>query len=240
VLTLRDVTDRRRAEAALRQLAHRLDQVREEELTRISREIHDQLGHALTALRLDLAWIVPKLRRNREPVRAKAGEILDLVDHTIDSVRRIAAGLRPPVLEDLGLVAAIDSLLERFAKQTGIQVELRAGDDGVPAAARLPLYRIVQEALTNVARHARARRVQVKLECASGAVVLEVADDGIGIPPMMLDNPGTLGLVGMRERAAALGADFQVRGGHGSGTSIRVVLPSHREGVVDDPDPSRR
>jgi signal transduction histidine kinase len=230
VLTLRDVTDRRRAEAALRQLAHRLDQVREEELTRISREIHDQLGHALTALRLDLAWIVPKLRRNREPVRTKAGEILDLVDHTIDSVRRIAAGLRPPVLEDLGLVAAIDSLLERFAKQTGIQVELRAGDDDVPAAARLPLYRIVQEALTNVARHARARRVQVKLQCSSGAVVLEVADDGIGIPPMMLDNPSSLGLVGMRERAAALGADFQVRGGRGPGTSIRVVLPSHREG----------
>jgi signal transduction histidine kinase len=214
--------------------------VREEELTRISREIHDQLGHALTALRLDLAWMVPKLRRNREPVRRKADEILGLVDQTIDSVRRIAAGLRPPVLEEFGLAAAIESLLERFAQQTGVQVELLAGGGEVPGAAGRPLYRVVQEALTNVARHARARRVQVRLECSLDSVVLEVADDGIGILPQMLNNPGSLGLVGMRERAAALGADFQVRGGRGSGTTIRVVLPRHREGMADDPHPPRR
>jgi PAS domain S-box-containing protein len=236
VLTLRDVTDRRQAEVALRQLAHRLDQVREDELTRISRDIHDQLGHALTAMRLDLAWIVPKLSRNQEPVRRKAGEILELVDHTIDSVRRIAAGLRPPVLEDLGLAAAIDSLLERFANQTGIEVELRAQDDDVPAAARLPLYRIVQEALTNVARHAKARRVRVRLEQTSGAVVLEVADDGVGVPLGLLDHVGSLGLIGMRERAVAIGGRFEIRGGPGSGTTIRVMLPRHRQGMADDPD----
>ena len=224
-----DTTERRQAEEALRasheqlrQLARRLDEVREEELTRISREIHDELGHALTALRLDLSWLVPKLRRNREPVRQKSAEMLALVDDTIDSVRRIASQLRPPVLEDLGLAAAIDARLERFAKQTGLQVELRAGTDEVPMAARRGLYRIVQEALTNVARHAQATAVVVRLECSPERVVLEIADDGVGIPPGTIDNPRSLGLVGMRERAAALGAEFQVEGGPGRGTTVRV------------------
>jgi two-component system, NarL family, sensor histidine kinase UhpB len=232
VLTLRDVTDRRRAEAALRsshaqlrQLAHRLDEVREEELTRISREIHDELGHALTALRLDLAWLVPKLRRNREPVRQKAGEVLAQLDDTIDSVRRIAGKLRPPALEDLGLAAAVEALLERLSDQTGIQVQLQASADDVPAGARRALYRIVQEALTNVARHSRASRVEVQLRRAPDAIVLEVADDGIGIRPGMLDNPGTLGLVGMRERAAAIGGRFDVASSPATGTRIEVNVP---------------
>jgi len=232
VLTLRDVTARRSAEAALhasheqlRELAKRLDAVREEELTRISREIHDELGHALTALRLDLAWLVPKLQRNPEPVRQKAGQILELVDNTIDSVRRIAGRLRPPALEDLGLAAAIESLLERFSKQAGIAVELRASADDVPSAAGRALYRIVQEALTNVARHARASRVLVRLDRIPEGLALEVIDDGVGIGPRMLDNPGSLGMVGMRERAAALGGTFQVVTGPDGGTTIRVTLP---------------
>ena len=234
-----DTTERRQAEEALRasheqlrQLAHRLDKVREEELTRISREIHDELGHALTALRLDLSWMVPKLRRNREPVRHKAEEMLNLVDETIDTVRRIASGLRPPVLEDLGLVAALDTLLERFAEQTGIRVELQASADDVPRDARRALYRIVQEALTNVARHSSANRVRVVLECSLDLVVLEVADDGVGVAPGMIENPGSLGLVGMRERATALGADFRVEGHPGRGTTVRAVLPRPREASV--------
>ena len=231
-----DTTERRQAEEALRasheqlrQLARRLDEVREEELTRISREIHDELGHALTALRLDLSWLVPKLRRNREPVRQKSAEMLALVDDTIDSVRRIASQLRPPVLEDLGLAAAIDARLERFAQQTGLQVELRAEAHEVPMAARRGLYRIVQEALTNIARHAQATTVRVRLESSPARVALEIADDGVGIPPGMIADPRSLGLVGMRERAAALGADFQVDGGPGRGTIIRVTLLGPRE-----------
>ncbi len=227
-----DTTERRQAEEALRasheqlrQLAHRLDEVREEELTRVAREIHDELGHALTALRLDLGWMVPKVRRNREPVRQKTAEMLALVDDTIDSVRRIASRLRSPVLEDLGLAAAIDARLERFAKQTGVEVELRAGTEDVPAAARRGLYRIVQEALTNVARHSQAKRVRVVLEGSPGLTVLEVVDDGVGIPDGVIDSPQSLGLVGMRERAAAIGAHFEVEGGPGRGTTVRVRLP---------------
>jgi two-component system sensor histidine kinase UhpB len=226
-----DTTERRRAEEALlasheqlRRLAHRLDEVREQEVTRISREVHDELGHALTALRLDLSWLVPKLSRNREPVRRKANEVLALVDDTIDTVRRIASELRPPVLEDLGLAAGIESLLERFADQTGAVTELLAARDEVPETARRPLYRIVQEALTNIARHARATRVRIVLECSAGGVLLEVADDGVGIAAGMLAKRGSLGLLGMRERAAAIGADFQVQPGPTGGTIIRVVL----------------
>jgi PAS domain S-box-containing protein len=227
-----DTTERRQAEDALRasheqlrQLARRLDEVREDELTRISREIHDELGHALTALRLDLSWLVPKLRRNRDAVRQKSVEMLGLVDDTIDSVRRIASQLRQPVLEDLGLAAAIDARLERFARQTGLQVEFHAGSDDVPLAARRGLYRIVQEALTNIARHAQATGVRVRLDCRRDRVELEVTDDGVGIPPGTIASPQSLGLVGMRERAAALGADFRVEGGPGSGTTVRVILP---------------
>lgn len=227
-----DTTERREAEETLRAslkelrlLARRLNEVREEELTRVSREIHDELGHALTALRLDLGWLVPRLRRNREPVPKKTAEMLALVDDTIDSVRRIAARLRPPVLEDLGLAAAIEALLERFVRKTGLEVELQAESAEVPLAARRALYRIAQEALTNVARHAQARRVRVLLQSSPERVVLEVADDGRGIPPGMIHHPGSLGLVGMRERALALGADFQVFGGPDGGTTIRVSVP---------------
>ena len=227
-----DTTERRQAEEALRAsheqlrlLARRLDDVREEELTRVAREIHDELGHALTALRLDLGWMVPKVQRNREPVPRKTAEMLALVDDTIDSVRRIASRLRSPVLEDLGLAAAIDARLERFAQQTGMEVELRAGTEDVSPAARRGLYRIVQEALTNVARHSGARRVRVVLEGSPELTVLEVVDDGVGIPAGMIDNPQSLGLVGMRERAAAIGAHFEVEGGPGRGTAVRVRLP---------------
>jgi PAS domain S-box-containing protein len=227
-----DTTERRRAEEGLlasheqlRRLAHRLDEVREEELTRVSREVHDELGHALTALRLDLGWLLPKLSRNREPVRRKADEMLRLVDDAIDTVGRIASGLRPPILEDLGLAAAVEGLLERFANQTGTEIELLAAKDDVPRTARRALYRIVQEALTNIARHAHASQVRVVLECSADLVLLEVADDGVGIQAGMFGKRGSLGLVGMRERAAAIGADFQVQTRPGGGTLIRVALP---------------
>ena len=226
-----DSTERRQAEEALRgsheqlrQLAHRLDEVREEELTRVSREIHDELGHALTVLRLDLGWLAARVRRNREPVPGKVAGMLSVVDDTIDSVRRIAARLRPPVLEDFGLAAAIDALLERFVRQTGIAVELQADSVEVSPAAGRALYRIVQEALTNVARHAQASRVHVTLHAKPDLLVLKITDDGVGIPPGMIRNSNSLGLVGMRERAVALRASFEVMGGPEGGTTIQVAM----------------
>jgi signal transduction histidine kinase len=226
-----DSTERRQAEEALRtsheqlrQLAHRLDEVREEELTRVSREIHDELGHALTVLRLDLGWLAPRVRRNREPVPGKVAGMLSMVDDTIDSVRRIARRLRPPVLEDFGLAAAIDALLGRFVRQTGIAVEVKTDTVEVPPAAGRALYRIAQEALTNVARHAQASRVRVILDAQPDLLVLEISDDGVGIAPGMIRNSSSLGVVGMRERAVALRASFEVVGGPEGGTTIRVAM----------------
>jgi signal transduction histidine kinase len=157
--------------------------------------------------------------------------MLELVDDTIETVRRIASGLRPPVLDDLGLVAALEALLARFAEQTGIRVELEADDDDLPNAARGALYRIVQEALTNVARHARATRVRVVLESSPDRLLLEITDDGIGIPSGRIESSGSLGLVGMRERAMALGAGFEIEGAPGGGTTIRATLPRTLEAV---------
>jgi two-component system, NarL family, sensor histidine kinase UhpB len=157
--------------------------------------------------------------------------MLELVDYTIETVRRIASGLRPPVLDDFGLVAALEPLLERFSEQTGIQVELQADQDDLPNAARRALYRIVQEALTNVARHARATRVRVVLASSRDQLRLEITDDGIGIPSGRIESSGSLGLVGMRERAAALGAGFEIEGAPGGGTTIRTTLPQLREAV---------
>jgi PAS domain S-box-containing protein len=234
VLTLRDVTEVRASHEQLRQLAHRLDEVREEELTRLSREIHDELGHALTVLRLDLGWLSARVRRNRVPVPRKVGEMLALVDDTIDSVRRIAGRLHPPVLEDLGLAAALEGLLQRFTRRTGIAVELQAEPADVPPVAARALYRIVQEALTNVARHAGAATVRVRLAPEPDRLLLEIADDGIGIRPGVIRNPGSLGLVGMRERAMALRASFEVLGEAGAGTTVRVVMrrPRPRAGAA--------
>jgi two-component system, NarL family, sensor histidine kinase UhpB len=158
-------------------------------------------------------------------VPRKAAEMLALLDDTIDSVRRIAGQLRPPVLEDLGLGPALESLLERFLRKSGLEVDLQAETAEVPPAARRALYRIVQEALTNVVRHAGARKVRVRLESSPEQVVMEIADDGRGIPPGMIHDPHSLGLVGMRERAAALGADFEVVAGPTGGTTVRVAVP---------------
>ena len=189
----------------------------------VPRSIKDPV--ATHTLRLDLGWLMPRLRRNAAPVPRKAAEMLALVDDTIDSVRRIAARLRPPVLEDLGLAAAVDALLERVARKTGLATTLQADGEEVPAPLRRPLYRIVQEALTNIVRHAEAEHVVVRISSTPERVLLEVTDDGRGMPQDSIRRSGTLGLVGMRERAAALGADFEIDSTPGGGTLIRVWVP---------------
>src|SRR6266705_308430 len=232
----RDVSDRVRAaedleqsRAELRALAARLQAIREEERTRIAREIHDELGQALTALKLDLAWLgkqSPKSTSTSGEFRAVDLSIARRIDDTMQIVRRIASELRPSVLDQLGLEAAIEYLVQDATRRTGIAVTLHADDfPRLPDEIASHAFRIIQEALTNVARHSKATRVDVSVRRAGGVIILGVEDNGVGFTPQSLSGLRSLGLVGIRERALACGGTLMIRGEPGQGTGIAVTIP---------------
>jgi len=229
----RDVTDRhlageelRASRQQLRALAARLQQVREDERTGIAREIHDQLGQALTGLRLDIAWMKRKLPPDHEVVE-QCGSIIRRIDGTLDSVRRIATELRPSVLDQLGLAAALEWQGHEFATRTGLEVEMEISPDDacIPDEVGSPVFRILQESLTNVARHAQASRVFIRLHQADDLLTLEVSDNGIGIAPERMKGTASLGLIGMRERALACGGEFSITARRGGGTAVLLIVP---------------
>lgn len=227
-----DITERRRAEQEversreqLRHLARRLQSIREEEQQRIAREIHDEFGQRLTALRLDLAWLGGRLEQ-QHGLRERIGQMIESVDATIDSLREIAAQLRPPMLDDLGLSAAVEWLTQSFTQQTGIPCafEGQLPEGALDPAHSVAAFRIVQEALTNVARHARASRVSVRGAVEGGGLVVVVADNGRGISDQERANPYSLGLAGMRERALAVGGQVAIHSDHEGGTRVELRL----------------
>ncbi|AWV01528.1 hypothetical protein DM992_18425 [Burkholderia sp. JP2-270] len=237
---LRDITERLRAENALKQsreelreLSANLQNVREEEKTRIARELHDDLGQQLTALKMDLSVVEQQLR---VPGRAQPDEgmlshlqgMRRLIDATVASVRRIAADLRPVMLDDLGLVPAIEWLANDFTNRYGIDVERHIETGGLTftSAGATTLFRIVQEALTNVARHADATRVALRLDIEAGLCVLRVADNGRGAAPGgTVHEDKSFGLIGIRERAHMLGGTVTIDTALARGFSITVALP---------------
>jgi signal transduction histidine kinase len=237
--------ERRQFEGALaasreefRALSLRLQSLREEERSRIAREVHDELGQTLTATRIEVARLQAAAGRDgtaleiQEAVRRGAEALLELTDETIASVRRIASELRPAVLDHLGLEAAIEWQLRDFERRTGITTELEGHlpADLDPDCATA-CFRIVQEGLTNVARHSRARHVRVTLALEPGRLRLTLADDGEGLPPDSLRGP-SLGLLGMRERATALGGALEVAGGPAGGVVLALRLPLPRGAAV--------
>ncbi|MFI5395388.1 MAG: PAS domain S-box protein [Candidatus Binatia bacterium] len=233
--TAEDVTDRKVAElqleqsrAQLRALSGRLLSIQEEERTRISREVHDELGQALTALKLDLVAVREHLPARQRPLRERTQAMINLVDRTIGSVQRIAADLRPGMLDDLGLLATIEWQLQDFQHRTGIQTRLRASPEDlvVDPARSTTVYRVLQEALTNVARHANAVEADVALHTDDGGLVLEVRDNGKGISSEEITNPQALGLSGMRERVRAWGGNVHISGIRGKGTVVTVYIPT--------------
>lgn len=235
-----DVTERREAEAAaahlvsvLRDLALRDEAVREDERTGIAREIHDELGQGLTGLRIDLAGIARDLPRAPRGLRARIRAMVARLDGTIDSVQRISSELRPSVLDDLGLIAAIEWQAEDFQQRTGVrcQVDLNAQSE-IDRPRATAVFRILQEALTNVARHAAAQRVEITLRVARGQIALIVGDDGRGITAAEAASPQALGLVGMRERALAWDGALEVRGEAGRGTTVTLRLPLERRAAA--------
>lgn len=210
----------------LRALTNYLQKVREEERTRIALQVHDDLGQALTGLKLDLSWIAGKLVRERE-VQRKIKAMSAHIDETINTVRRIATELRPGVLDSLGLVAAIEWLAADFQRRTGIPCEVRAE---VPEGPFYPefttvCFRIFQETLTNIIRHAHATRVEVRFAREQDHLMLIVRDNGCGISEKAINSP-SIGLLGMKERAAQIGGTLDFFGQPNLGTTVILRVPT--------------
>ncbi len=232
--SMMDVTERKRSQeqlqesrTALRLLAARHQDVREHERTRIAREIHDSLGQALTALKLQLSAAQEAAARESPPLGARLQETTAMVDDLVKSVRRIATDLRPPILDQLGLPAAVEWLAQDFSRRTRIhcQAVIHPTKNAIGHELATALFRIVQEALTNVLRHAGATRVEIELGMKSGCVALEINDDGTGITEAGTIGPGSLGILGMRERAAALGGVLEVAPRPAGGTRVAAWFP---------------
>ena len=230
-----DVTEQRAARESqaqtnrqLRLLSERLIAVREEEAARLAREIHDGLGQTLTALKLDLAWLGarPSVDPADLTVARKLRAMTGLVDDLFAAIRRMASELRPRMLEDLGLAAAIEWQVGDFATRSRLLCELDLGDDlDVPKDAAIALYRVLQEGLANIARHAAATRLAIRLRRDGDHAVLELTDDGRGTTPDQLDAPTSIGILGMRERMALVGGTLDVRGAPGCGTTVIARAP---------------
>src|SRR5256885_650843 len=215
----------RESEEKLRRLAAHLISVREEERAHIAREIHDELGQVLTGLKMEVTWLAKRLRE--KPLIEKTDSMCKLIDTTVQTVRKIATGLRPEMLDDMGLVAAVGWQAKEFQKRLGIPCRPR-----VPPETTQPhidisttMFRIFQEILTNVARHSRATRVDMELAVNQDRVALEVIDNGVGIADAELNGKKSLGLLGMHERALLFGGEVKVTGTPGHGTRVSVSIP---------------
>jgi PAS domain S-box-containing protein len=230
----RDVTERLEAEKSLRSsreqlrsLAAKLQSVREEERTRIAREVHDELGQSLTGLKLDISSIASRLPAGEAALRERASPMARLIDESIQKVRTIATDLRPGILDNLGLVAALEWQAEEFQTRTGVKCDFVAklDDDGFSPELCTALFRIFQETLTNVTRHAQATLLAVTLKELDGELWLEVRDNGLGINERQINWRESLGLLGMRERALAFGGEVAITGAPGLGTTVTVRVP---------------
>jgi PAS domain S-box-containing protein len=228
----KDVTEERRITEQVRESAQqlheltgRLNNIREEERTRIARELHDQLGQSLTAIKMEIAWAIEKLPNGEPVVTQKMRSAIGMVDATVNIVRRLATELRPAVL-DLGLTAAIEWQAEEFEERTGMecQVALPAHDVVLDQDKLIAVFRILQEALTNVARHSKATQARIILTEQPRDLVLEVHDNGRG---MAADDArrGSLGLLGMRERAVFVGGELTLTSAPGQGTVVTARIP---------------
>jgi signal transduction histidine kinase len=217
------------SERNLKALSDRLLFVQEEERTRIAREIHDDLGQALTALKMDVIGLMERTTDTAPAGDAIRERVLATLDATVKSVQRISSELRPSILDDLGLAAAIESEARSFEERTGIECEVSLPEEAgrVSSVVATAVYRIIQEALTNVARHSNASRVELRVRFRDADVLVEVRDDGRGITSQEVGSARSLGLIGIRERAELVGGTARFEGIAGRGTivSIRIPMP---------------
>lgn len=218
----------KRTSDQLRELAGHLNNIREEERTHIAREIHDELGQHLTVLKMDVSWLNKKIGTEAsEPVKQKIKDLLEMLDGTVRTVRRIASDLRPSLLDDLGIVAAMEWQLEEFEKRSDIKTIFTSDVSTMDLAEDIKtgLFRIFQESLTNVARHSEAKEVVVNLKQDRDAIMLSVSDNGKGFDKFATTGTKKLGILGMNERALMMGGVFETISEPGKGTTIRVKIP---------------
>lgn len=232
--TFMEVTERKRAEQSLkksrqelRELSKYLQNVIEKERIKIAREIHDDLGQVLTAIKFDVAWLRGQISPDHKSVHEKAGGTIALIDHAIQSVKRIASDLRPGLLDDIGLVAAIQWQAEDYEKRTGVKHSVVIDPENISVDSYLStaIFRVCQEALTNVARHAKASHVLVKVILKNDILELFIADNGIGIDENQISDSRSFGLMGMRERIVAFGGSIDISRGVSGGTRVMVKIP---------------
>ncbi len=236
VLFLADITSEKGAELRLRKtldevrrLSSRLRDYREQERRSIAREVHDELGHALTALKMGVAWLGKRIPEADADACTRAAELSSLIDQTVAATRRLVSRLRPPVLDDLGLDAALEWLLNDFHRNSGLAVEaeLAAMPQRLRGDGATALFHIVQEALTNVLRHARASRVALRwVALDDGGGRLEIEDDGCGFDREAASHVAGFGLLGITERVHDLGGSYRIASQPGEGTRIEITVPA--------------
>jgi PAS domain S-box-containing protein len=229
-----DINKRKQAEEQLmtsreqlRQLSRHCESVREEERTNLAREIHDELGQLLTGLKIDMSWVAKRIPEGEGPLIEKITSMDGLIDKAIETIKRISTELRPGVLDYLGLAAAIEWLAQELEKHTEIKFDFRSSPKEITMDrdCATALFRICQEALTNVIRHANATRVKITLRKQANRMVLVVRDNGKGIDKEQISDPKAFGLIGMRERARFFGGEVKINGAPGQGTTVAVSIP---------------
>ncbi len=230
----KDISDRKQAEqdlrtshAQLRELSTHMENVREEERRKMAREIHDELGQALSVLKMDVKWLTHHLADDTTLLEDKLNSISDRIDTTIHTVQRLSSELRPGMLDDLGLSAAIEWQANEIRNRVNINFDIVSIPEDIilDAASSITLFRVFQEALTNIIRHARATQVKIALNQNGNKTTMTIRDDGRGITRQQIADPASLGLIGMRERISNLGGRFALSGEPGKGTTINVSIP---------------
>ncbi|MDB5210856.1 MAG: domain S-box protein, partial [Sediminibacterium sp.] len=234
--TAQDITERKKAEdklkqsyAEIRQLTEHLQNIREDERKNIAREIHDELGQQLTAIKMDVAWIDKKTPEATDEIKRKLKNIIGLLNESNQSVRRILSELRPKILDDHGLLEAIQWLGHEFSRASGIPVTFVSTEKDIKASEQIAtcIFRVCQEAFTNITRHSHATHVLNSIKITEGNIVVTIEDNGVGFDATSIQNKKSFGILGMKERVGSLGGKFELVASVGKGTSIKVSLPYH-------------
>lgn len=229
-----DISERKKAQEVmeetseqLRQLTAHLLNVREEERKRIGREIHDELGQQLTAIKMDVAWIDKKTAPENEAFKTKLKNVITLLDGGNQSIRRILNELRPVILDDYGLLEALKWQGQQFTKNTGIPISFKTTETQIKIKEEIAtcVFRVFQEALTNITRYAKAGKVVISLDIDEDNVLMNIEDDGKGFDPELTKTKKSFGILGMKERVVSLNGNFELFTAPGSGTKIRISLP---------------